>query len=266
LKVLAFDTSSSATVVGLMWGEGSTICALDRRQAGERPGHQERMLPLAFELLERARIELSAIERIAVGIGPGTFTGLRVGIATARALAQALECAIVPICSLQALALGAPRALGAEGAAEEGPVAVGEVTVLPITDARRGELFAAAYELKGADQQSAAALAERRIAPCAIAPDALGQLIARARALSAGRTLVAVGDGALTVAERLRAEGVIVPSAASAAHLIGGCELARLGAVGSALAPLAVLPEYCRAPDAQIAAPRGVAAEVVVGG
>jgi tRNA threonylcarbamoyladenosine biosynthesis protein TsaB len=265
LKVLAFDTSGNATVVGLMWGEGSTICALDRRRAGERPGHQERMLPLAFELLERARIELSAIDRIAVGVGPGTFTGLRVGIATARALAQALECAIVPICSLQALALGAPRALGAEGAAEEEPVAVGEVTVLAITDARRGELFAAVYRLEGADHASGSALAEQLIAPGAVAPDALGELIAQARAVAEAGSLIALGDGALMVAERLREEGVIVPSGASEAHLIGGGELARLGALGSAVGPLAVLPDYCRAPDARTTSARRVLSEAGLG-
>jgi tRNA threonylcarbamoyladenosine biosynthesis protein TsaB len=263
VKVLAFDTSSSATVVGLMRGDGSTLSALDRRQPGERPGHQERMLPLAFELLERARIELAAIERIAVGIGPGTFTGLRVGIATARALAQALDCAIVPVCCLQALAQGAPRALSGESAEEE--LVVGELTALSLTDARRGELFAAVYRLEGADHASGSALAEQLIAPGAIAPDALGELIAQARAVAEAGSLIALGDGALMVAERLREEGVIVPSGASEAHLIGGGELARLGALGSAVGPLAVLPDYCRAPDARTTSARRVLSEAGLG-
>ncbi len=248
MSVLALDTSSTSTVVGLLRSDGALFAAADRRGPGERAGHQERMLPLAAELLERAQLELAAIDSIAVGIGPGTFTGLRVGIATARALAQALGCAIVPVGSLRALALSAAVELR-ESAGAEGLVA------LTLTDARRGELFAAAYLCADA---ALGQTPRELLAPRAIAPGAIAAMIAQARAQAGSAALVAVGDGAGIVAAELAHGGVSVPPSTSAAHLIDGGALARLGALGEPEAIVAVAPDYCRAPDAEATAgPRG---------
>lgn len=246
MNVLAFDTSSAATVVGLLRSDKAVFAALDRRSPGERPGHQERMLPLAGQLLAGAQLQLAAIERIAVGIGPGTFTGLRVGVATARALAQALACAIVPVSSLQALACSAAAALG-------GRQTAGELAALALTDARRGELFAASYLLCGEDQSAWERLPAELLAPRAIAPCAVRELIAQARAAAGARELVAVGDGVPMLSQELERAGVIVPQPAGDAQLIDGGALARLGALGRPVAIVEVLPDYCRAPDAQIA-------------
>ena len=115
--VLGFDTATPATAVGLRLADGTTLRAYDEPQAGERPGHTTRALPLASELLVRAGIRWGALERIAVGMGPGTFT-LRVGIATARGLAQSLGIEVVGVSSLQVLAQAAlPRAGPAGGPA-----------------------------------------------------------------------------------------------------------------------------------------------------
>ena len=112
---------------------------LRRARAGERPGHTTRSLALASELLVQAGIGWGALERIAVGVGPGTFTGLRVGIATARGLAQSLGIEVVGVSSLQVLAQAALR---------EPDPQVGQ-RVLAAIDARRGEAFAAAYDAQG---------------------------------------------------------------------------------------------------------------------
>jgi tRNA threonylcarbamoyladenosine biosynthesis protein TsaB len=115
--ILGLDTATPATAVAVLPG-------LERRHdpaPGERPGHAEHLLALVAEVVEG----WAAIERIAVGVGPGGFTGLRIGIATARALAQARDLPLVGVSSLAALA-----------APHDGPV-------VAVIDARRGEVFAA---------------------------------------------------------------------------------------------------------------------------
>jgi tRNA threonylcarbamoyladenosine biosynthesis protein TsaB len=86
--VLGFDTATQASVVGLRLADGSTLQARDDPQPAARPGHATRLLSMAAELLADASLGWAQVERIAVGVGPGRFTGLRVGIATARGLAQ----------------------------------------------------------------------------------------------------------------------------------------------------------------------------------
>ena len=88
--VLGFDTATRSTAVALRLADGSTLQARHDPSPDERPGHTTRLLGMAGELLARAGIPPRALERIAVGLGPGTFTGLRVGVATARGLAQSL--------------------------------------------------------------------------------------------------------------------------------------------------------------------------------
>ncbi len=145
--VLGLDTATPATVVGLALPDGTVLQARDDPQSGERPGHSTRLLPFAHDLLAEAGLGWDRVERIAVGVGPGTFTGLRIGIATARALAQSLEIELVGISSLRALAFGTTKTLAA-------------------IDARRGEIFVAAYD---ADQQL--------LAPRAVRPAALEELL-----------------------------------------------------------------------------------------
>jgi tRNA threonylcarbamoyladenosine biosynthesis protein TsaB len=130
--VLGLDTATSATAVALRLADGTTREARDDPAPGGHPGHATRLLAMTDELLSHAALGLEQVDRIAVGAGPGTFTGLRVGIATARGLAQSLGAELVAVSSLRALAHGAmgsqqPRALVAT------------------IDARRGEVFAAVY-------------------------------------------------------------------------------------------------------------------------
>src|SRR5260370_1944182 len=129
--VLGFDTATSATAVGLRLGDASTLERRDDPGEGEHPGHATRLLPFAAELLARAGLEWDAVDRIAVGTGPGRFTGLRVGVATARGLAQSLPPELVAVSSLLALARGAAWAYP-------------DRPLLAVIDARRGEGFAAA--------------------------------------------------------------------------------------------------------------------------
>ncbi len=136
--VLGLDTATPATAVGLRLADGTTLRAYDEPATGERPGHTSQSLTLASELLAQAGIGWDALERIAVGVGPGTFTGLRVGIAIARGLAQSLGIEVVGVSSLRVLAEAALREPDAQMR-----------SVLAAIDARRGEAFAAAYDAQG---------------------------------------------------------------------------------------------------------------------
>jgi tRNA threonylcarbamoyladenosine biosynthesis protein TsaB len=134
--LLGFDTATPATVVGLRLADGSTLQARDDPPPNQRPAHTTRLLELAAELLAQADMDWSAVGRIAVGVGPGTFTGLRIGVATARGLAQSLGVELVGVSTLQTLAEAALRERPHSG-------------VLAAIDARRGEMFAAAYTTGG---------------------------------------------------------------------------------------------------------------------
>jgi len=128
--LLAFDTATPSTVVAVATDHGSLVC--ERRHdpmAGERPGHTTELLPLAEAALAEAGCDWSAVGRLGVGVGPGGFTGLRVGLATGRALAGALGVDTVPLLSLDALATSR-----------------GDTPLVSIIDARRGEVFFRRYE------------------------------------------------------------------------------------------------------------------------
>jgi tRNA threonylcarbamoyladenosine biosynthesis protein TsaB len=233
--VLGFDTATPATVVGLRLADGTTLQAREEPAAGERPGHTTRLLPLASELLAQAGLRFEELERIAVGVGPGTFTGLRIGVATARGLAQSTGVEVVGVSTLRVLAEAALRE----------PEPRSHRRVLAAIDARRGEAFAAAYSAEG-----------ELAPPRALAPEELAELTTQADGVG---EWLAVGDGALRFRGYLEAIAVAVPADASPLHRIDAgvlCELALSAPAGD---PEAVLPDYRRRPDAEIALEGGAA-------
>jgi len=235
--VLGFDTATAATAVGLRLDDRATLQARDDPGSEERPGHATRLLGMAGELLARGGVAWSALDRIAVGLGPGTFTGLRVGIATARGLAQSLSIELVGVSSLRALA---------EGAAASG----GHGGLLAVIDARRGEAFAAAYG--ASDGGSLVELCS----PGALAPEDLASVVTQAERLAGEQPApwLAVGDGAIRFRAHLELAGVAVPDDASALHLLSGQAICDLGACAPAVASYEeIVPDYRRRPDAEIA-------------
>lgn len=272
--VLAFDTATPSTAVAVSLPDGGLLEARDDPAAGERPGHATRLLPLAEQVLASAGLGWREIERFAVGIGPGTFTGLRVGIATAHGVAQSRGVPLVGISSLRALARG---------------VGEHERPVLAAIDARRGEMFVAGYQ---ADVQvlSPAAVSPAALAcalaplscpsssfasasvPSACAPTASGPsacaplasvpsasvpsacppLASVPSASGHSRAWRAVGDGAVLYREACEAVGAEVPPDGDPVHRIRATALCELAASapepeGDAL----VLPAYLRRPDAK---------------
>ncbi len=239
MRILAFDTATPATTVALCGvGGGDPLCeagasleARDDPEPGHRPGHATRLMPLAVALLEQAGIGWADLDRIAVGVGPGTFTGLRIGIATARAVARARGIPLVGVPTLHSLALNARGLTTPPG------------SVLAVIDARRREVFAAGWspeQLGGAD---GTLLRARVTAPATLAELAGGLPL----------PILAIGDGALAFREVLERSGALVPEDDSELHRVTAtnhCELARNL---PAEAPEQVLPSYMRLPDAEIA-------------
>ena len=246
--VLGFDTATRSTAVGLRLAGGETLQSRDDPGPGERPGHATRLLGMTDELLNRAGIGWSALERIAVGLGPGTFTGLRVGVATARGLAQSLGVELVGVSSLRALAEPALRSeLGAKSSDPSGCLD----RVLAVLDARRGEAFAAAYRMTDLGST------DELVAPRALRPEDLGSVVAQAEARRGGEhggLWRAVGDGAIRFRGRLEAAGVVVAPDSSPLHVLSAEAICDLGvSAAAAVACEAIVPDYRRRPDAEIA-------------
>jgi tRNA threonylcarbamoyladenosine biosynthesis protein TsaB len=210
--ILGMDTATAGTAVALWAPDGREVERRDDPPPGARPAHAQRLLPLVEEVLASAGASWDDVDRIAVGLGPGGFTGLRLGIATARALAQARGCELVGVSSLEALA---------NGARDDAPV-------VAAIDARRGEVFAAAYPGFG---------------PTALAP---AELAAR---LESGA--LTVGDGAVRFREELERAGAAIPADDSPLHRVSALQICRLGARAEAADRDALLPDYRREPDAK---------------
>jgi tRNA threonylcarbamoyladenosine biosynthesis protein TsaB len=218
--VLAMDTATPSTVAGVLLADGRVVEARDDPPEGSRGEHASRLLGLVERALDQGGVTWDDVERIAVGVGPGGFTGLRIGIATARALAQARGLPLAPVSSLATLAAGADAAGSATAA---------------VIDARRGEVFAGVW-----------AGGSELLAPAALAPAALAE---RLRALE--RPVQAVGDGAVRFRTEFEGAGVVVPVDGSAVHRIAAAPLCRLGAEGEPADRDRLLPDYRREPDAK---------------
>jgi tRNA threonylcarbamoyladenosine biosynthesis protein TsaB len=219
MTIVGFDTSTAATSACVLRDDG---VAFEHVPPAERlrepPGHSRELLPAVEELMRAAGVSWGDVDGVAVGVGPGGFTGLRIGVATARALATAAHLPVHPVSSLAALAAG-----------------IDEPLALPLIDARRGELFGALFE--GGEQL---------VEPFATRPELLRERVGRELAGA-----VAGGDGSLKFRGILEAAGVRVPPDDSALHVVRALHVCRLAVRVPAERPEAVLPTYIRDPDAQ---------------
>ncbi len=237
MSLLGIDTATAASVACVLRGDGRVFeRAPDAAALLGPPAHARELMPAVAEVMERAGLGFGELRAIAVGVGPGTFTGLRIGIATARGLASANGLALRPVSSLAALAVGID----------------GDVR-LPLIDAKRGEVFAALY-----------AGSERVWPPFAAPPDEVARRVAERGDGGAARgrdgaerrsdgdfTVLAAGDGAVRFREVLEAAGIRVVPDESGAHAVRALHVCRLAGSVPDEPPQAVLPDYVRAPDAK---------------
>ncbi|HLM73993.1 MAG TPA: tRNA (adenosine(37)-N6)-threonylcarbamoyltransferase complex dimerization subunit type 1 TsaB [Polyangiaceae bacterium] len=225
MKLLAISTSTPHGSVALLDADALPTAARELASASydDLAGHAERLFSLIDQVLQEGGVERSAIGAIACDIGPGSFTGVRVAVASAKGAAVALGLPVIGVTSLEALAA---RAF-AEGRAHPGDLVAAAV------DAKKGEVFLAVFD---ASQASL----ELVLPPCHVPRAAVAEVLAKA---AEGRTLVLVGEPAAPLSEGPPPE---LPEAA----WIGRVAAARLFS-GGGVDPAALEPLYVRPPDAK---------------
>ncbi|MCQ3807438.1 MAG: tRNA (adenosine(37)-N6)-threonylcarbamoyltransferase complex dimerization subunit type 1 TsaB [Acidimicrobiaceae bacterium] len=285
--ILGIESATSR--VGCALGDAAGVLAA--RESAQPRRHAESLAPQIAEILNECGLRASAIEVIAVDVGPGLYTGLRVGITTAITMAHALDAVMVPVTSLELVARRAADAHADAGAADERAADAGAADtraaderaadagaadagaaderaaderaadagaadtraagrawerIDAVVDARRGELFHAAFTPAGGW------LSE----PAVVDPRVLAETLCR----TAARTLL-VGDGAGVYREVFARAGfdaeqrVVHPSAETLVELAAAAV-----AAGEVVNADSVRPMYLRGPDAQpiaTAVPRG---------
>ena len=218
--LLALETATRATSVALLRGEeliAEEAGAVDCTAA-------ESLLPAVDAVLRKAGVDVSRLDAFAVSIGPGSFTGLRVGLATVKGLAFGSAQLVAPVSTLAALACTAPRR---------------DLPVVPLLDARRGEMYAAAFDFAG--DLLRPILEEGVYTPA--------ELVARLPA-----RCVLVGEGVALCGAEIRAGlgagALAVPGEPAARHV--GVLGARMLARGEGVAAGEAVPRYLRRAEAEV--------------
>jgi len=132
MKILAIDTTSTAASVAVINEEkliGEYTCDASL-------SHLEKLMPMIENMLSNCELTIKDIDCLAVSDGPGSFTGIRIGVSTARALAQTLKKPIISVSTLKAMAYNVSSYSG---------------VICPIIDARRNQVYAAAYKWKNGE-------------------------------------------------------------------------------------------------------------------
>jgi len=264
--VLGIETATRRGSVGLVDSSPGDPGAVARAEVSREAGqlHGALLLELIDACLARAGESLERVDALAVSIGPGSFTGLRVGLATAKGLALAGTVALIGVSTLEALAevafAGFTASAGTGGAGDE------SLLICPCLDARRGQVYGALFSMPVGREGGPSPL----IREAAWSPAALGrEILDRSRDLGEGgktpggarrglRRVLLIGEGA----ERYPAE-IAGPLGDRAVLLSGdrfppsGVAVARLGAVElerrGADDPAGLVPRYARASDAELA-------------
>ena len=224
MLILGIETATEQVSVAIGGHEG--VLGTFEVTRGRR--HAETLVPAIEFLCRQTDIEIAEFSAIAVDIGPGLFTGMRVGLAAGKAIAQALRVPMIGISSLDLLAF---------------PLRYADRTIAAVIDARKGEVFYAFYRpVPGGVQR----VTEPRVGSV---DDLIGDLIAR------GQNVICVGDGALRYRDQIDGEmrcefAEQFLSHPSSAPLV---QLAHARALREEwVNPREIQPMYLRAPDAQI--------------
>lgn len=227
MNLLALDTATEACSVALLTGDQ----LIERSEVMPRR-HAEHVLPMAEAVLAEAGLSRAQIDGIAVGRGPGAFTGVRLGVSVAQGLAAALDRPVVTVSSLAALAMEAP---------------CDDAAVLAVIDARMGEVYAGIF------RHQTGGLVEPINEECVCAPDALIVPVASDWSV--------VGTGWGVYADVIGSKLPASPRWAEAQRYPQARHVVRLAApefaAGRTLVPEEALPVYLRDKVAQTLRERG---------
>jgi tRNA threonylcarbamoyladenosine biosynthesis protein TsaB len=223
MAVVGFDTATADTAVCATRGGEVLYEELLGLAADGSPRHSTALLAEA-ERAAAAAGGWGAVGRLAVGLGPGSFVGIRIGIATARGLAASTGLPLTGVCTLDALGQGLGELAG-HGRSR-----------LAVIDARRGEVFAALYSAAG----------ERLWEPLVAAP---GELAERVAGLPAPP--LAAGSGAVRFRDELASRGADVPDDADPVHRVAARHVCALAEAAPDGGDERLEPIYLRAPDAE---------------
>jgi len=265
--VLALETATAQVGTALADVEG-TIASF-RLARGRR--HAETLHMAVAELCNHAGVSLSELGAIVADVGPGLFTGLRVGVGAAKAMAQALQVPVVGVLSLEVLAESVLSMTIPSCSDPEHGAMHAEPDVVAVVDARRGEVFAARYP-------RSLELAHRRAGPASTIyepglwkPADLARELVRTSELDLAsspggphRGLILVGDGAIRYCETSPEGAVVMAGTVLAGAVLAGSRwsypspslLAEIGALrasrGELIPPGELVPLYMREADARI--------------
>jgi tRNA threonylcarbamoyladenosine biosynthesis protein TsaB len=225
--ILGIDTATADAAVAVTRG-GELIYEETKGPGSEERPQHSRILLGEVDRAVGAAGGWEAIDRIAVGLGPGSYTGLRIGIATARGLAQGKQLPLAGVSSLAALARGI--ALSRQGRGRD---------ALPVIDAKRNQLFAALHDPDGGLIWG----------PLVARPEELAGRLGETESLKSPP--LAAGDGALRFATELEAAGAEVAPPDEEIHRIKARHICALGETVTEASPDRIEPIYLRAPDAK---------------
>lgn len=229
MKILALD--SSGLVASVAVTEDDVLIAEYTIQY--KKTHSQTLLPMLEEVRRMIELDMAQVDAIAVAAGPGSFTGLRIGSATAKGLAFALEKPIIPVPTLEGLAF---QMYGADA------------LVCPIMDARRSQVYTGLYEFVYRENKYDMRVVRKQ---CAVSFDGIAEEINRI-----GRKVIFVGDGIPVFRERMK-EILKVSYTLAPAHRnrqSAAC-IAALGRIyyeqGRAVSGAEHVPEYLRLSQAE---------------
>ena len=247
IRCLAWDTSAkSGTIVAIEGEPSAGVRLVAELSLNVEATHSERLLWGIHQVLESTRWKLNEIDFFGVGVGPGSFTGLRIGITTARTLAHALKKPLIPISSLALLARS---------------VDLRNTLIIAATDACKGELFAlwgTQEQLKSCVSQASPKLWVEGVRELVCSPIALQAQIQEAlEELGPQASWLVVGEGRQRYLDMWsalpREQEIQAPLFAHQvqARVLGGMLWQAVGA-GFCVESLSVFPEYLRASDAEL--------------
>ena len=197
MKILVLE--SSGLVASVAWMEDNKL--VSEFTTNYKKTHSQTLLPMVDEMVKMVGVDLKELDAIAISKGPGSFTGLRIGSATAKGLSQALSIPVVSVSSLEGLAA---NLYGVEG------------LICPMMDARRAQVYTGLYAYEG----------EKLVPKMADSAIAVAELVEKINEI--GEPVIFLGDG-VPVYEAILKENLTVPYRFAPAHL----NRQRAGAVGS---------------------------------